>query len=251
MDCTSHQPLLRNSQCSAICDAFFMSDKCLYFICIIYCAFVWPIYQIVVLFWGGKKKMKKDNGGRICLWMSVVGVEGAHNLWQISVLRCCFGPWEASGCMCNPPAPRALLTICTVRLLPHSGLYFRKNVCHQPLNMCLNDISPVCLWECLLPRDNWIFVSTDRDYRDATDQIRGPKCLRIKTSKRQIKMGDQILLPTVCWWPFVPWFCGLNCMPMFILSYQSGIFGICTQLSHSTRCKTGTFCSIADEYGYS
>lgn len=33
---------------------------------------------------------------------------------------------------------------------------------------------------------------------------------RIKTSKRQIMMGDQILLPTVCWWPFVPWFCGLK-----------------------------------------
>lgn len=63
-------------------------------------------------------------------------------------------------------------------------------------------------------------------------------------------MGDDILLPTVWRWPFVPWFCGLNCMPMFILSYQSNIFSICPQLSHSTQCKTGTVGSSADEYGY-
>lgn len=32
----------------------------------------------------------------------------------------------------------------------------------------------------------------------------------------------------------------LTCMPVLILSYQSDVFGICTQLSHSTQCKTGT-----------
>lgn len=62
---------LRNSQYSAICDAFFMSSDCLYFICIIYCVFVRPIYQTVVIFWVEKKKKKKDNGVRFfneCQW---------------------------------------------------------------------------------------------------------------------------------------------------------------------------------------
>lgn len=145
MDCTSHQPLLRDSQYSEICDAFFMSDRCLYFICIIYCAFVWPIYQTVVLFWGGKKKEERQ-WGRICLWMSMVGVEGAHNRWQISVLWCCFGPWEASGCMCDSPGPRALLTICTVRLLPHSGLYFRKTSAINP-SICASMTFHLCACE--------------------------------------------------------------------------------------------------------
>lgn len=124
---------------------------------------------------------------------------------------------------------------------PSYWVVLQENVCHQPLNMCLNDISPVCLWEmCLCRRIEMrpIRLEVQIVFED-------------KTSKRQIVMGDEILLPTVCWWTFVPWFCGLNCMPVLILSYQSDVFGICTQLSHSTWCKTGTICSIADEYGYS
>lgn len=241
MDCTSHQPLLRDSQYSEICDAFFMSDRCLYFICIIYCAFVWPIYQTVVLFWGGKKK-KKDNGVEYVYecqwWVWKEPIIGGKSLSCGAVLA----PERHLDVCVTPPAPalfsRSVLYVFFLILGCTSG----KRLPSTPQYV------PQWHFTCVLAR---VFVSKrrlnicnsmDRDYRDATDQIRGPKRSRIlKTSKRQIMMGDQILLPTVCWWPFVPWFCGLNCMPMFILSYQSGIFGICTQLSHSTRCKTGTF----------
>lgn len=86
--------------------------------------------------------------------------------------------------VCVTPRPCALLTTCTVCLLPHTGLYFRKTSCHQPLNMCLNDISPVCLWECLCPRDEymlrgWIEITKMRRVR-----FRGAKCfLRIKLQR--------------------------------------------------------------------
>lgn len=58
--------------------------------------------------------------------------------------------------VCVTPRPCALLTTCTVRLLPHTGLYFRKTSAINPSNMCLNDISPVCVCECLRPRDEYM-----------------------------------------------------------------------------------------------
>lgn len=144
---------------------FVMLSSCLaavfILLVIIYCIFVWPISQTVVLI-GAKKEERQ--WGRIfyeCQW---VGVEGAYDQWQISVLWCCCGHWETSGLYVWLPPPRplprscALLTTCAVCPLPHTGLYFRKTVCHQPLDMCLNDISPVCLRECLCPRDDWMFV---------------------------------------------------------------------------------------------
>ena len=142
-----------------ICDAFFMSGNCLYFICIIYCVSVRPIYQI---FWVIKKKQKRKTMG--FLWMSKVGVEGAHDRWQISVLWCRCGPWETSGCMCDsPPALRSSHDLYCMSSSSY-WVVLQENVRHQPLNMCLNDISPVCLWECVSPRDGiCVCVSTDRD----------------------------------------------------------------------------------------
>lgn len=157
MDCTSHQPPLRNSH--LICDAFFMSGS--YFVCIIYCVFVRPIYRNL---WVEikKKKKEKDNGVGF-LWMSMVGVEGAHDRWQISVLWCRCGHWETSGCMCDSPALRSSHDLYCMSSSSY-WVVLQENVCHQPLDMCLNDISPVCLWECLFPRDGYVFVLKDRDY---------------------------------------------------------------------------------------
>lgn len=154
------------------------------------------------------------------------------------------------------PSP-VLFTACTVCLLPHAGLYFRKRPPSTPQYVpqwhftCVLASARVRvprnkLLECLY---RWIEI-----IQMWLIGFIGARCLR-KDSKMFFRETNQmtvlVLFPTVCWWPFVPWFCGLNCMPVFILSYQSGVFGICTQLSHSTQCKTGTVCSIADEYGYS
>ena len=136
---------------------------------IIYCFVCLTHLQIVVIFWGWLKR-NKDNGVGF-LWMLMVGVEGAHDQWQISVLWCCSGHWETSGCVCVtppslslslPPGPRRSFHDLYCTSSSSYWVVLQENVCHQPLNMCLNDISPVCLWECLRPRDDWTFVSTDK-----------------------------------------------------------------------------------------
>lgn len=89
---------------------------------------------------------------------------------------------ETSGCMRDSPFLRSSHNLYCMSSSSY-WVVLQENVCHQPLNMCLNDISPVCLWECLFPRDDWIFVLMERDYQDVTDQIRGAKCLRIKLQR--------------------------------------------------------------------
>lgn len=86
--------------------------------------------------------------------------------------------------VCVTPRSCALLTTCTVCLLPHTGLYFRKTSAINP-SICASMTFHLCacLWECLFPRDDWIFVLTERDYQDVTDQIRGAKCSRIKLQR--------------------------------------------------------------------
>lgn len=164
------------SQCSAIRDALFMSGNCLYFVGIIYCVFLWPIYQIVVLFWGVKKKIKRKKDNGVEIFMNVNGGCGRNpwsvtNLCPVALLQPLRDIWMYAWL---PPAPRSSHDLyCTSS--SSFWVVLQENVCHQPLNMCLNDISPVCLWECLFPRDDWILVSVDRDYRD--DQIRGAKCV--------------------------------------------------------------------------
>lgn len=112
-----------------------------------------------------------------------MGEEGANDQWQISVRWCCCSHWETSGCMRDsppsplppPPAPRSSHNLyCTSS--SSFWVVLQENVRHQPLNMCLNDISPVCVPECVFPRAEWVFVSVGRVYWDVTDQIRGAKC---------------------------------------------------------------------------
>lgn len=78
--------------------------------------------------------------------------------------------------VCVSPRPCALLTTCTVCPLPHSGLYFRKSSAIDPL-ICASMTFHPCACEsvCFL-RDDWIYVSMDRDYRDVNDPIGDAKC---------------------------------------------------------------------------
>lgn len=131
--------------------------------CLYYLLFLFdPFIEIFGWRLKKKKKKEKDNGVGF-LWMSMVGVEGAHDRWQISVLWCRCGHWETSGCMCDSPALRSSHDLYCMSSSSY-WVVLQENVCHQPLNMCLNDISPVCLWECLFPRDGYVFVLKDRDY---------------------------------------------------------------------------------------
>lgn len=156
---------------------------------------------------------------------------------------------ETSGCMCDSPFLRSSHNLYCMSSSSY-WVVLQENVCHQPLNMCLNDISPVCLWECLFPRDDWIFVLMERDYQDVTDQIRGAKCLRIKLQRDK------------SWWAtrfsFPPCVDDLLCPDSVVLT--ACLCSFCHTKATSSasahnclipRCKTGTICSIADEYGYS
>lgn len=46
----------------------------------------------------------------------------------------------------SPPGPRALLTTCTVCLLPHTGLYFRKTSAINP-SICASMTFHLCACE--------------------------------------------------------------------------------------------------------
>lgn len=78
-----HFPLTpsKKPKYNLMCDAFFMSGNCLYFICIIYCVLVWPIYQILFL----GRKNKKRQWGRI-----LMNVEGGCGRSPWSVTNLCL-----------------------------------------------------------------------------------------------------------------------------------------------------------------
>lgn len=117
------------------------------------------------------------------LWMSMVGVEGAHDQWQISVLWCCCRHWDIWMYVWLPgPAlfSRPVLYVfflilgCTSgKCLPSTPQYvpqwhFTRVLVRvfvfREMNMCL----------C-----RWIEIT-----KNATDQIRGAKCfLRIKLQR--------------------------------------------------------------------
>lgn len=67
--------------------------------------------------------------------------------------------------VCVTPRPCALLTTCTVCLLPHTGLYFRKTSAINP-SICASMTFHPCVCEsvCFRGMDMCLYVSTDRDY---------------------------------------------------------------------------------------
>lgn len=183
------------------------------------------------------------------LWMSLL--EEAGDQWLISVLWCCSDhsdiwmyAWLSCPVLFSQPVPCVLFLIlgCT------SG---KKNVCHQLLNMCLYNISPACLWECSWS-GTWLNLSASgkRDYQDVDDQTGDVFFQRWNFETNHNgwidspphSVSNDLLCPDLV---------VLTACPCFILSYQSNMFGICTQPSHSTQCKTGTVCFTADDYGYS
>lgn len=182
----------------------------------------------------------------------MVGVEGAHDRWQISVLWCCCGHWETSGCMCDSPRPCALLATCTVCLLPHTGLYFRKTSAINP-SICASMTFHLCACEsvCVLQMNTclcgWLEITNMRRVR-----FRGAKCfLRIKLQRDKSWWPTRFSFPPCVDDPLCPDSVVLTACLCSFCHTKATSFGNCTQLSHSTQCKTGTVCSIADEYGYS
>lgn len=55
--------------------------------------------------------------------------------------------------VCVTPRPRTLSHKLCCTSSSSYRVVLQENVCHQPLNMCLNDISPVCVRERLSPRE--------------------------------------------------------------------------------------------------
>lgn len=103
-------PLLRNAQHNPI-----LLSLATVFIRLIYPAFIWPMNQLIC----GVKNRSKDNVVRFyneCqCWVWKEPTMGDKSLSCAAVLATC-------GWMCDSPRPCALLTTCTVRLLPHTGL---------------------------------------------------------------------------------------------------------------------------------
>lgn len=164
MDCTSHQPPLRNSW-------FVMLSSCLATVFILFVLFIVFLFDPFIKFF--EKKKKKDNG----IFMNVKGGCG-RSPWSVTNLCPVVPPWPLRDIWMYVWLPPALRSSHDLYCMSSSSYWvvLQENVCHQPLNMCLNDISPVCLWECVFLRDGiCVCVSTDRDYWDATDQIRGAK----------------------------------------------------------------------------
>lgn len=147
----------------------FMTLSSCHFICIIYC-FVWPMFQIVVKSWVKKKERRQREFYECQWWVWKEPMIGDKSLSCGAVATT-----ERHLDECVTPRPCALLTTCTVCLLPHTGLYFRKTSAINPSNMCLNDISPVCVCECLRPRDEymlrgWIEINGEKK-KNATGRI--------------------------------------------------------------------------------
>lgn len=143
---------------------------------------VWPMYQIVVISLGRKKKKKKKKKDNR-IFMNVNGGCG-RSPWQISVLWCRLGPWEAYGCMCDSPALSSSHDLYCMAFSSY-WVVLQENVCHQPLNMCLNDISPVCLWECLCPQAEYVFLRRQREITKMRP-VRFSRCKNVLFSRLKL-----------------------------------------------------------------
>lgn len=171
-----------------------MSGNCLCFICIIYCAFVWSIYQIVVIFSVKRKNKKEDrHWGRIfneCQWW----VWKEPMIGDKSLSCGAVVTTERHLDVCVTPRPCALLTTCTVCPLPHTGLYFRKTSAINP-SICASMTFHPCACESVCFRETsmcfffffcrWIEITKMRPIRLEVQNV-----FEDKTSTRQIMMGD-------------------------------------------------------------
>lgn len=129
-----------------ICDAFLRVWQFVFvFICLIY-------------LFGGKRKKKKRKWDLFFVvvffkkWMSEVGVEGAHDRWH-DLFCGAVVTTERHLDVCVTPRPCTLSHKLCCTSSSSYRVVLQENVCHQPLNMCLNDISPVCVRERLSPRE--------------------------------------------------------------------------------------------------
>lgn len=140
----------KGSQCNAILWCFLhVWQMSLFYLYYLLCFFRSTHLSNSRKFFGWEKKEERQWGLGF-LWMSKVGMEGTHDRWQISVRWCSCGPlWDIWMYVWLPRTLRSFHDLYCMSSSSYWVVLQEKNVCHQPLNMCLNDISPVCLWECL------------------------------------------------------------------------------------------------------
>lgn len=129
------------------------------------------------------------------------------------------------------------LLLRTVRLHPRTGLYFRKTSAINP-SICASMTFHPCTWERARRPIAVVRVCMDgQGWNHAAGLISRRKLIFCLFVSFQTNHVGRHLLPTVfvcvcvrvCTcvcacarrWPFVPWSCGLNCMPVLMSSYQS------------------------------
>lgn len=137
----------------------------------------------------------------------------------------CCSHWE-TGQMCVTPSWPPIFNIMYFVLCTYVLFLILGCASGKSLSSTLRNV-PELLFTCKsIPVDSCVIIHFKRD------------------------KSDSCVVPSTVWASRGP-SSYFKCMPVLSLSYQSDVFGICTQLSHSTRCKTGIVCSIADKYGYS